>query len=155
MSRSALSLFVFSIYLYIMGFVLVVAPDTLVRIFKFPDADGLWIRVTGMLVIILGVYYSHVARAEIRPFFAWTVIARTAVLLFFIAFVIAGLAPPRSSSLASLISPPRCGPFSRSAPIRQRLTPADEISVVSPAVTSEVYRPSNDVSWNTRRKVHG
>ena len=94
MSRSALSLFVFSIYLYIMGFVLVVAPDTLVRIFKFPDADGLWIRVTGMLVIILGFYYSHVARAEIRPFFAWTVIARTAVLLFFIAFVIAGLAPP-------------------------------------------------------------
>ena len=94
MSRSALSLFVFSIYLYIMGFVLVVTPDTLVRIFKFPDADGLWIRVVGMLVIILGFYYSHVARAEIRPFFVWTVIARSAVLLFFIAFVIAGLAPP-------------------------------------------------------------
>jgi len=94
MSRSALSVFVFSIYLYIMGFVLVVTPDTLVRIFKFPDADGLWIRVVGMLVIILGFYYSHVARAEIRPFFVWTVIARSAVLLFFIAFVIAGLAPP-------------------------------------------------------------
>jgi len=94
MSRSALSLFVFSIYLYIMGFVLVVTPDTLVRIFKFPDADGLWIRVVGMLVIILGFYYSHVARAEIRPFFVWTVIARSSVLLFFLAFVIAGLAPP-------------------------------------------------------------
>ena len=94
MSKSALSLFVFSIYLYVMGFVLVVAPDTLVRIFRFPEADGLWIRVVGMLVIILGFYYSHVARAEIRPFFVWTVIARTSVLLFFIAFVIAGLAPP-------------------------------------------------------------
>jgi hypothetical protein len=93
MSRSALSLFVFSIYLYLMGFVLVVTPDTLVRIFKFPDADGLWIRVVGMLAIILGFYYSHVARADFRPFFVWTVIARSAVLLFFIAFVIAGLAP--------------------------------------------------------------
>jgi hypothetical protein len=94
MSRSALSLFVFSIYLYLMGFVLVVTPDTLVRIFKFPDADGLWVRVVGMLVIILGFYYSHIARADFRPFFVWTVIARTSVLLFFIAFVIAGLAPP-------------------------------------------------------------
>ena len=94
MSKSALSLFVFSIYLYIMGFVLVVAPDTLVRIFRFPETDGLWIRVVGILVIILGFYYSHAARAEIRPFFVWTVIARSSVLLFFVAFVIAGLAPP-------------------------------------------------------------
>ena len=93
MSRSALSLFVFSIYLYLLGFVLVVTPNTLLRIFEFPDADGLWIRVVGMLVIILGFYYSHVARAELRPFFVWTVIARTSVLLFFVAFVIAGFAP--------------------------------------------------------------
>jgi hypothetical protein len=86
--------FVFSVYLYLLGFVLVVTPDTLLRIFKFPETDGLWIRVVGMMVIILGFYFSHVARAEIRPFFVWTVIARTSVLLFFIAFVIAGLAPP-------------------------------------------------------------
>jgi len=94
MSRSATSLFVFSIYLYILGFVLVVTPDTLLRIFSFPAADDLWIRVVGMLVIILGFYYSHAARAELRPFFVWTVIGRSSVLLFFIAFVIAGLAPP-------------------------------------------------------------
>jgi hypothetical protein len=94
MSRSARSVFVFSVYLYLLGFVLVVTPDTLLRIFKFPETDGLWIRVVGMMVIILGFYFSHVARAEIRPFFVWTVIARTSVLLFFIAFVIAGLAPP-------------------------------------------------------------
>ena len=94
MSRGAISVFVFSIYLYILGFVLVVTPETLIRLFRFPEPDGLWIRIVGMLVIILGFYYSHAARAEFRPFFAWTVIARTSVLLFFIAFVIAGLAPP-------------------------------------------------------------
>jgi hypothetical protein len=93
MSKSATSVFVFSIYLYILGFVLVVTPDTLLRIFDFPDSDGLWIRVVGMLVIILGFYYSHAARADLRPFFVWTVIGRSAVLLFFLAFVIAGLAP--------------------------------------------------------------
>ena len=93
MSRSAMSVFVFSIYLYILGFVLVVTPDILLRIFSFPKADGLWIRVVGMLVIILGFYYSHAARADFKPFFVWTVIGRTSVLLFFIAFVVAGLAP--------------------------------------------------------------
>ena len=94
MSRGAMSVFVFSIYLYVMGLVLVVTPGTLVKLFKFPEPDGLWIRVAGMLVIILGVYYSHAARAEFRPFFMWTVVVRTSVLLFFVAFVIAGLAPP-------------------------------------------------------------
>ena len=94
MSRSAMSVFVFSIYLYILGFVLVVTPDILIRIFSFPEADGLWIRVVGMLVIILGFYYSHAARADFKPFFVWTVIGRASVLLFFIAFVVAGLAPP-------------------------------------------------------------
>jgi hypothetical protein len=73
---------------------LVIIPDILLDIFKFPETDGLWIRVVGMLAIILGFYYSHAARAEFRPFWAWTVIARTSVLLFFIAFVVAGLAPP-------------------------------------------------------------
>ena len=119
MSRSALSVFVFSIYLYLLGFVLVVTPDTLLRIFNFPDADGLWIRVVGMLVIILGFYYSHVARAEIKPFFVWTVIARTSVLLFFIAFVIAALAPPTLILFGVIDFAPRCGPFSRSAPTRR------------------------------------
>lgn len=94
MSRGAMSVFVFSIYLYILGFVLVVFPGTLVAVFRFPEPDGLWIRVVGMLALILGFYYSHAARAEFRPFFTWTVIARSSVLLFFIAFVLAGLAPP-------------------------------------------------------------
>ena len=94
MSKAAVSVFVFAVYLYLLGLVLVVTPGTLVRLFRFPEPDGLWIRVVGMLVIILGFYYSHAARAELRPFFVFTVIARSSVLLFFIAFVIAGLAPP-------------------------------------------------------------
>ena len=94
MSRGAMSVFVFSIYLYLLGFILVVTPGTLVKIFGFAEPDGLWIRIVGVLALILGLYYSHAARAEFRPFFTWTVVARSSVLLFFIAFVIAGLAPP-------------------------------------------------------------
>ncbi len=94
MSKGARSVFAFSVYLYVLGFVLVVTPDTLLNIFNFPESDGLWVRVVGMLVVILGFYYSHAARSELRGFFVWTVIARMSVPLFFIAFVIAGIAPP-------------------------------------------------------------
>ena len=94
MSTSARSIFVFAVYLFLLGAVLVIAPGILIRTFGFPEPDNLWIRIVGMLVIILGFYYSHAAHAELRAFFSWTVIARTAVLLFFITFVLAGLAPP-------------------------------------------------------------
>jgi hypothetical protein len=94
MSKSARSVFVFAIYLFVLGATLVVAPGLIIRAFGFPEPDDLWIRIVGMLVIILGFYYSHAAHAEFRAFFGWTVIARTAVPLFFITFVLAGLAPP-------------------------------------------------------------
>lgn len=94
MSGGARSVFVFSIYLYVLGILLVVIPETLVRIFRFPEADGLWIRIAGLLVIILGFYYSQAARSEMRQFFVLTVIGRTAGLLSFVVFVVAGLAPP-------------------------------------------------------------
>ena len=94
MRKSARSVFVFSIYLFALGAILVVAPGILIRLFKFPEPDYLWIRIVGMLVILLGFYYSHAALADLRAFFGWTVIARSAVLLFFITFVLVGLAPP-------------------------------------------------------------
>ena len=94
MSRSGLSVFVFAIYLLVLGVVLIVIPNVLLRFFSMPETDEVWIRVVGMLVLILGFYYSHAARNDLRIFFGWTVIARTSVLLFFIAFVLADLASP-------------------------------------------------------------
>ena len=94
MSKSARSIFVFSLYLYVLGAILVLIPNVLLRLFLFPATNEVWIRVVGMLVFLLGFYYFQVARNELRKFFQWSVYARSAVLLFFIAFVIAGLAPP-------------------------------------------------------------
>ncbi len=94
MTKSARSVFVFAIYLYLLGAVLIVAPNTLLRLFLLPETDEVWIRVVGMLVMILGFYYSQAARKNLSDFFRLTVIGRSAVLLFFIAFVLAGLAPP-------------------------------------------------------------
>jgi len=94
MSKSATSVMVFACYLVLLGLVLVLVPNTLLRVFRLAPTGEVWIRVVGMLVLLLGYYYWNAAHAGLRGFFRWTVVARTAVLLFFIAFVVAGLAPP-------------------------------------------------------------
>ena len=95
MSKSARSMFVFSLYLYVLGAILVLIPNTLLRLFSDPPTNEVWIRVVGVVVFILGFYYFQASRNELKKFFKSTVYGRTAVLLFFIAFVIAGLAPPK------------------------------------------------------------
>lgn len=93
MSKSATSMFVFSIYLFVLGTVLVVVPNTLLSLFGFAETGEVWIRVVGMLVFFLGFYYNMAARHDLRSFFLWTVYGRCGALVFFIAFVVLGLAP--------------------------------------------------------------
>jgi len=94
MSKSARSVFVFSLYLFVLGIILIVIPNNLLDMFSMPKTNEVWIRVVGMLVLILGFYYFQASRSEIKIFFQWTVYVRIAVLLFFIAFVLLGFAPP-------------------------------------------------------------
>ncbi len=93
MSKSARSLFVFSVYLFILGIILIVIPNVLLRLFALQETNEVWIRVVGMLVFILGFYYYQASRSEIKKFFQWTVYGRTAVLIFFIVFVLLDFAP--------------------------------------------------------------
>jgi hypothetical protein len=93
MNRAAVSVFVFSIYLFILGAVLVVVPNVLLSIFGIAETNEVWIRVVGMLVLILGYYYSTAARNNLTAFIRATVHGRISVLVFFIAFVAFGWAP--------------------------------------------------------------
>jgi hypothetical protein len=94
MTKSARSIFVFAIYLYVLGIVLILVPNTLLSLFSFRETDEVWIRVLGVVVLILGFYYSRAARKGLEDFFRLAVFGRTALLLFFIAFVLADFAPP-------------------------------------------------------------
>ena len=94
MSKAAFSVFVFSLYLFALGVILVVIPNVLLSLFRIPATNEVWVRVVGMLVLILGFYYSTAARNELTPFLRATVYGRAAVLVFFVAFVSLGLAPP-------------------------------------------------------------
>ena len=94
MSRAARSLFVFGIYLAVLSLLLLLVPNLLLGLFGLGATTEVWIRVVGMLTLILSVYNILASRAELTPFIQWSVYARASVILFFIVFVVAGLAPP-------------------------------------------------------------
>lgn len=94
MSKSAFSLQVFAVYLFLVGTVLVVAPNFLLGLFGLPEAQEVWVRVVGMLALILGYYYSVAAKNELTPFIRASVYGRCSVILFFAVFVGLGYAPP-------------------------------------------------------------
>lgn len=94
MSKSSRSVFLFSIYMFGLGSIMVLLPNLLLNLFSVPETNEVWIRVAGMLVLILGYYYFQASKNDIKVFFKWTVYARSSVVIFFIAFVIFGLAPP-------------------------------------------------------------
>ena len=88
------SLLAFVVYLIGLGLCFVLAPNLLLGLFGFPEADGPWVRIVGLLALILAYYYSRVVQAGLRPFYAWTVHTRLTVLPFFVVLVLVGLAPP-------------------------------------------------------------
>ena len=96
MSKAALSMFVFGIYVIVLGVILMVIPNVLLAIFGLPATTEVWIRVMGMLVIILGYYYIRASKneKEMISFYRWSVHARSSVIIFFIIFVLFGLVKP-------------------------------------------------------------
>ena len=95
MSRAAMSMFVFGIYLFALGAILLIAPNVLLGIFGLEPATDVFVRIVGMLVVFLGYYYVSAARGEVVPFMRWSVRARPLVIVFFIAFVALGWSKPQ------------------------------------------------------------
>ena len=94
MSPAAKSVFVFGIYLSILGIILVAVPNVMLSLFGLPETEEVWIRVVGVLVLVIAVFDIQLARKEVREFFWIGVYARCSVIVFFTAFVLAGYVQP-------------------------------------------------------------
>lgn len=94
MSKAAISVLVFGVYVVVLGLGFIVAPNMPLELFGFPATTEPWIRVLGMVLLILAYYYIQAARNEMTGFFRFTVHGRASVILFFIAFVVLDLAQP-------------------------------------------------------------
>jgi deazaflavin-dependent oxidoreductase (nitroreductase family) len=94
MSRAATSVLAWGIYLVLLGPVMMIEPNVLLRPVGVPETTEVWIRMLGMLLFLLAVYYILAVRAELTPLFRWSVWVRAAVLPILVLFTVAGLAPP-------------------------------------------------------------
>lgn len=54
--------------------------------------NEIWIRVVGLLLVLMAFYYIQAAQKELSEFFQWTVYACVSVIFFFITFVVLDLA---------------------------------------------------------------
>ena len=88
MNKAAQSVFYFGIYLALLGLALLIKPNFILGMFGMPETSEIWIRVVGMLVLLLAVYYTQMGRQGLVPFLWITVYARMAVIVFFTAFVL-------------------------------------------------------------------
>jgi hypothetical protein len=94
MSAAALSILIFGIYLLVIGTGFILIPNTILALFKFPKTNEPWIRVLGVVVLVLGFYYITAAQNELSSFFWATVVGRFGVLILFSSLVILKKAKP-------------------------------------------------------------
>ena len=88
MSSASRSILIYSIYVLALGATLLLVPNIPLPIFGLPQATEVWIRVAGMTVIFLGIFYVVAARNDLRPIFEVSVWIRFAVPVFFAAFIV-------------------------------------------------------------------
>lgn len=93
MTAAARSIVVFGTYVVLVGAGLVIAPNAVIGPLGFPTAQEPWIRVLGVVVMVLGLYYVQAGRENTPAFFRWTVWGRCLVLVGFAGLVGVGQAP--------------------------------------------------------------
>jgi hypothetical protein len=94
MSQSALSMIVFGGYLLIAGVVFIVDPNPLITFLGFDPVTDVWIRVAGLIVVIVSYYYFMAVKEKAYNFFRWTAFARLPIFFVYLGFVILDLSPP-------------------------------------------------------------
>lgn len=72
----ARTVFVFGLYLVLIGLGLLVAPNATLGPLGFPPSVEVWPRIVGLLALCLACYYIAAARAGLTHFFGWTVAVR-------------------------------------------------------------------------------
>jgi uncharacterized membrane protein len=94
MSNSARSVTIFGIYLVLSGLSFILIPNILLPTFGLATTTEVWVRVVGLVALILGVYFLNSARANDRRFFRDTVLGRVMFCTGVILFVMAGWGSP-------------------------------------------------------------
>ena len=94
MSKSAKSVLIFGIYLAFSGLMLLLVPNALITPFGIEPTNEVWIRLSGILLMALAVYYYLGAKHEIIVIMKATAFIRLSIIFFFSAFAFLNLVSP-------------------------------------------------------------
>ncbi|HLO79779.1 MAG TPA: hypothetical protein VK166_02405 [Chitinophagaceae bacterium] len=83
----------FSYYLFLLALTLIFVPNVLLSVFQMPETSEVWIRVVGVLVACIAVYYHEMAKLNAVPFLKLTVWVRLFVFVAFTGLWISGAGP--------------------------------------------------------------
>jgi hypothetical protein len=102
MTGAARSVLAFGVYLLGLGLGLLLVPDALLALFGQPAATDPWLRVVGLVVTVLALYYLSAAKAGIEAFFRWTTWGRPLAGAALVIMISVGLLPRFTALLAVL-----------------------------------------------------
>ena len=94
MTAAGLSVFVFGIYVIVVGLPFLIMPNMALAMFRFDKTKEVWIRVLGLILSVVGAYYITAGLQEYIVFMWVTVFGRAGVFAGFTILAIAGLAKP-------------------------------------------------------------
>ena len=94
MNQSTLSMAVFGVYISLLGSALMIIPNPIITLFGFEPVTDIWIRILGLILVILAYYFFMAIKEKAYNFYKWTAYGRFPIFFVFLAFVLLKLAPP-------------------------------------------------------------
>lgn len=94
MSRAAITIWAFGLYLIGQGLALAACPSLVQRLLGLGPAQDFWMRIAGVALFNIGIYYLCAAYSEARLVFYGSVGTRSFALVFMVGLAWAGLMPP-------------------------------------------------------------
>lgn len=94
MSKSAKSVFIYGIFYAINGMMLLLVPNVLLDSLGIENTNEVWIRLAGILLMAIAVYYILGAKYELIVIMKATAFIRFSIIIFFTAFVLLEMVSP-------------------------------------------------------------
>jgi len=95
MDTATLSIFIWGIYVFLIGVLLLFIPDKTLIIFGYEKPKDHWVRVVGIIALSLGYFYLNSAQNEVYSFYWASIYARIAGLIGFSGLVAFKIAKPK------------------------------------------------------------
>ena len=90
MSRAGKRVYYFGYYVFGMGLLLLFISNLLLPIVNVPTTDEVWIRLVGMLLLVLGLFYRVVGKNNFLPGIHLTLVTRSLAFFVILGFIYFG-----------------------------------------------------------------